>query len=1502
MADSGFFGKEKNELLALLLEQEGLGRNEDLPITPRLTNEPAPLSFTQERLWFLEQLGGLGGVYNIPAAVRITGRLEVPALTAAFETVISRHEILRTTFANREGTSVQVVGEPGPFKISLEDLTGLEPANRETVAADLARQEAVQPFNLATGPLIRVKLLKLAETEHILLVTLHHIIGDAWSRAILIQEVSLVYQAGTAYLPPLPIQYADYAIWQRQWFQGQTYETHINYWREKLRHIPAVLQFPFDHPRPTLPTYRGHRIPVAIDKELTSRLNDLSRRENATLFMILLAGFQLLLYRYSGQENIAVGSPIANRTRVETEGLIGFFVNTLVMLSDMAGNPTFLEFLGRVRETALGAYAHQDMPFEKLVELLHPARDLSYQPLFQVMFVLQNAPVEPITLPEITLEPLALHSGTSKFDLLLDLTETVNGLEGYLEFSTDLLEETTVRRIMAHFKVLLAGAAASPELSIDLLPLLTGEELRQQLFDWNHRPSDYPTAKCIHQLFSEQAARTPQTVALVFEGRQLTYAELEKRSNQLGHFLQGLGVGPEVKVGLCLERSLEMVIGLLGILKAGGAYVPLDPDYPPYRLAIILEDSQAPVLLTQRKLENLLPSNAAKVIYLDDDWSNFAGYPEDAPASAVTPANLAYVVFTSGSTGRPKGVMAHHSGSIAHLSYARRTYHVSPADTVLQNASLVSDASVEDLIGPLLDGCKVVIVTSPDAKDPVALVRRIERHHVTAILGTTPRFMGQLVEAATRTGYGAKTLRLIFVNGEALFHQECQAARKAFGEQVVIVNQYGPTEGAITCSDYPVTAANRGAGAVSLGRPITNTEFYRLDKNLQPLPLNVAGEIYIGGIGVARGYINRPDLTAERFVPHPFSQVPGARLYRTGDLARNNPDGSFEYVGRADHQVKIRGYRVEPGEVEAALTSHPAISTAVVVTREDTPGDKRLVAYLLPKDTAPQAGELRQFLKNHLPSYMLPAVFVFIEAFPLTPNGKIDRQALPPPEQTRPNLPQTFTAARNPLEKRLLPLWTEAIGLPEIGVHDDFFDLGGHSLLAMQLASRMSAELGQEISVKLLFLHPTIASLVAALEEFGSNSTPLNQNLTRMSGPGPGSPFVKFENQPLLSLIEKGALAPVQSAALAYLPAELTELAGVSKTEISRDWFKGQPVLSSLLDTANGRIGVVLLPIFSSELYASREILLGLIREGLTIARRAGAATVSLTGLIPSATGYGTDILEGIKGLANPPRITTGHATTAAAVVLALKKILEVTGRRLPNERVGYLGLGSIGLTALRLALSVLPHPAELLLCDLYSNRARLQAIAQEVGEEFGFKGTLHVVESQGGVPAELYASSLIIGATNVPGILKVEKLQPRTLVVDDSAPHCFEPVRAIERLQARRDLLFTEGGVLKSTRPIEQLRYLPDELRARPGTTFLEGLATFDPSNITACVLSSLLGLEEYNLKPTLGQVQIQDALEHYRRLGELGFEAADLHCNEFSISPALIEAFRENQAGSRL
>ncbi|TSC26813.1 amino acid adenylation domain-containing protein, partial [Corallococcus sp. Z5C101001] len=1057
-----------------------------------------PLSFAQQRLWFLHRLDASSPAYNVPMVLRLKGSLDVMALEQSFTELVRRHESLRTSFHLENGQATQVIHPAVSLPLAVVNLSDISEPERHDEARRLADEEAVRPFQLATGPLLRVKLLKLAEEEHILLLVMHHIVSDGWSMGVLVREMAASYEAfasgGTPSLPELPVQYADYAGWQRGWLQGEVLEKKLAYWKQQLSGAPAALELPTDRPRPAVQTSHGASVQVKVGRELTATLKALALQEGTTPFMVLLAAWQTLLARYSGQDDVSVGTPIAGRQRAETEGLIGFFVNTLVLRTKLDGDPTFRELLGRVRETTLGAYAHQEVPFEKLVEELAPTRDTSRTPLFQVSMTLQNAPEGAFSLTDLTLEGVEVEHRTAKFDLSLGLTETANGMEGGLEYNTDLFDAATAERLARHLGVLLEGVAADPDARLHQLPLLTPEDRRQVVAGWNDANAHFPVDACLHSLFEAQAARTPDAVAVTYAEQRLTYRELDARANQLAHHLRSLGVGPEVLVGLAVERSLELMVGLLAILKAGGAYLPMDPAYPRERLEFMVEDARVPVVLTQQHLLEVVPSGAAKRLCLDADAAAWASAPTTTPDSGVAPHHLAYVIYTSGSTGRPKGAQIEHAQVVRLFDGTKQWFDFGAKDVWTLFHSYAFDFSVWEMWGALLYGGKLVVVPYEVSRTPADFHALLKREGVT-VLNQTPSAFRQLIQHEERTGDSeGLSLRTVVFGGEAL---EFGSLRPWYARHAdtapVLVNMYGITETTVHVTYRALKAADAEGGRGSeVGVPIPDLQVYVLDAHGQPVPPGVTGEMYVGGAGLGRGYLGRPELTAQRFLPDPFSARPGARLYRSGDLARWRPNGTLEYLGRADFQVKVRGFRIELGEIEAGLLSHPSVREAVVLVREDVPGDKRLVAYLVGAPGQGVAGsqELREQLRRTLPEYMVPSAFVPLEALPLTSNGKVDRRALPAPDTTRAEA-AALVVARTPLQLQLVRVWEETLGVSPIGIRDDFFDLGGHSMLAVQLMGRIQQLTGRDLPLASLFQASTVEQLSALLEQEAKAWSPL---------------------------------------------------------------------------------------------------------------------------------------------------------------------------------------------------------------------------------------------------------------------------------------------------------------------------------------------------------------------------------------------------------------------------
>lgn len=1066
--------------VAAFAEQMTAIRKDELASPPPFElvsrEEDLPLSFAQQRLWFLDRFEPGGHAYNMPGAVRISGLLDQAALEKSLEEIVRRHETLRTTFPLRGGEPVQAVAAPAPLNLPVTDLRELPLSEREAQLDEILTREAREPFDLALGPLLRVKLVRQADDEHVLLVTMHHIVSDGWSLDLFLKELVILYQAYTegmeSPLPQLPIQYADFASWQRKWLKDEKLSSLLAYWAKQLKGAPPV-ELPTDHLRPAVRSYNGAKQSVMLPQSLADNLKRLSREEGVTLFMVLAAAFKVLLCRYSGQMDIVIGTVSANRNQAEIEELIGFFVNPLVLRTDLSETRNFRALLGKIRETVIDACTHQDLPFEKLVEELQPERDASRTPLFQVMLAQQKPLMPELESAGVGFRSLEVDTTTAKFDLILYFAEADQELRLTLEYSTDLFEAATAGRMLGHLQTMLEGAVANPDAEISELPLLSADEHYELLVEFNDTAQDSVPALGPHQLFETHAAQTPEAIALVFGEEKLSYAQLNQRANRLARYLRALGVGPEVLVGICLERSIDMVVASLAVLKAGGAYLPLDPGYPQERLAFMLKDARVALLLsTQSVIEHYqLNFENVRLICLDTEWNAIAKESSENLRGGSGLDNLAYVIYTSGSTGQPKGVAIPHAGLLNLCAWHWRAYHVSASDRATQLAAPAFDAAVWEVWPYLTAGASLHIPDEETLLYPAKLLEWLAAEAITICFMPTP-----LAEAVLEEPLPNQLgLRALLVGGDKLHRRPRQAL------PFILANNYGPTENSVVATWTPVTEETGGNVAPPIGQPIANTQVYILDRNLQPVPIGVAGELHIGGVGLARGYLNRPALTATHFVPHPFATTSGARLYRTGDLGRYRADGNIEYLGRIDHQVKIRGFRIELGEIEAVLGEHPIVRDVVVLVREDTPSnDKRIVAYVvLNGECVTPADELRRVIKEKLPNFMIPSAFVVLEAMPLTPNGKIDRKALPIPDYARPAIEEAFTAPRTPIEEMIAAIWSQTLKLEKIGVHDNFFILGGHSLLATQVVHRVRDTFNVALPLRLFFETPTVADLAA---------------------------------------------------------------------------------------------------------------------------------------------------------------------------------------------------------------------------------------------------------------------------------------------------------------------------------------------------------------------------------------------------------------------------------------
>ncbi len=1035
---------------------------------PTLKQKIAPLSFAQQRLWFLDQFYPKSCAYNVPRVFRLTGKLDETALQTALDQLVQRHETFRSTFKTVQEEPVQVIGEPRSVSLGIVNLTRAAEVQCESESRKLIMAEVERPFDLSSDLMIRATLLRLQAEEHILVLMTHHIVSDGWSKGVMFSELAALYNAAVAHkaadLPPLPIQYADFAAWQKTFVKSAQMHDQLSYWKRQLDGIPGLLELPTDFPRPAVQGFSGTTELRNFPAALVQQLKTLSQREGVTLFMTLLASFQVLLSRYSNQEDVVVGTPIAGRTRPEIEPLIGDFVNMLAMGGDLSGDPSFSELLRRVKAAALDAYDRQDLPFEKLVEELEHGRDMSRAPIFQAIFILETAPPAPPQMSGLRVETLDFDTPTAKNDLILILADDPGGLKVKLEYRTDLFTNATINRFLQQYQTLLEAIAADATQPISRLRLLPEGERQQVVFDWNQTASTEPADRCIHQLFEQQCDRTPDAIAVQFQQRSLTYRDLNARANQLARHLQKLGVNADSRVGIHVHRSAEMVVGLLGIMKAGGAYVPLDPAYPRDRVEFMLQDGGASVLITESSLIDSLTAPDTRVVCLDGEWSAISRESSANLNADVRPENLSYVIFTSGSTGRPKGVQLEHRNVVNFIHSVRRLFELNETDTYLGVASMSFDASVLDFYLPLSVGARLVIIDADTTRDPHALAKQMSDAHVTA-MHATPSTWRSLIDA----GWAGDKSMKIFSGGEAL---PWDVAKELIPRCASQWNLYGPTETAVYSAIHKIAASD---GTVLVGRPVNDTQIYILDKHQQPTPIGVPGEICIGGGGVARGYLNRPDLTAEKFVADPFRA--GSRMYRTGDLGRYRPDSVVQCLGRVDHQVKLRGFRIELGEIEAVLMQYPGIRQAVTDVRESASGDKRLVAYLVSEETAPAVSEIRAFLKTRLPEYMVPSAFLLLDRLPVSPNGKLNRRALPTPDDAHTGMEREFVAPTTPVEEAVAQIFAEVLEIRQVGRNDDFFELGGHSLLATRVVSRLRDRFQIEMTPRFLFESPVVCEL-----------------------------------------------------------------------------------------------------------------------------------------------------------------------------------------------------------------------------------------------------------------------------------------------------------------------------------------------------------------------------------------------------------------------------------------
>ncbi len=1454
-----------------------------------------PLTSAQERLWFYHQLDPLSAAYNVAAAFRLSGRFDQAAFGRAFADVVRRHEVLRTSIAVTMGKPSQVVWPVDAVPMACEALEDLPREHRLTAAMLLAASDAAAPFDLCAGPPVRTRLVRIGPDDHIWLLTLHHIICDGWSVDIIWRELATLYMAFSAGrgspLPPPSLQYGEYANQEQEMIRVNGFESNLGYWRHKLSGV-ASLALPTDYAYPPFASSRGARVKHALPDSLVADVRRLARARRATPFMVFLAAFQLLLARYCRQPDIALGLPVAGRTRPEIEQLAGFFANTVVLRTAVNLQGSFRDLLAATRSTVLEALEHQDMPFQQLVTALRPPREPARPPLFQAMIAVEDPPHVP-AIPGLQVERLRVEREITQFELTLGLHTLGATTEISLEYCTDLFKQSTITRMARHYQDLVEEAIHDPDAPLANIALGTSAT-RMSLLAAGRGPRPRPApAQCLHELVWSRARQAPGALAVVGADTMLSYGELAAAAGRLARHLRGLGVAEGTRVGLYADRSPEMIVGMLAILTAGGACVPVSAGDPSARVRSVLTSSGIKTLVAASRPEDLPEPGTIRVVRISDDYA----VPAEVPArwSAPSAGTSAFVLHTSGSTGTPKAVELPHSGLVNLFAHMTASRQLKAGDRVLSFSAVGTDMCLEEIFLALCSGAAVVLRDDIVETAPRFLARC--RELGVTVLGLPTAYWHELVAGLPRDGSGLGDLvRVVAIGGDRAIPEDLRQWFSPAGPRVPLVNAYGPTETSINATELMLTDGADGE-SVPIGLPLPGVHVYVLDHGLQLMPSGVTGELYVGGAGVARGYLGQPGLTADRFLPDPYAAAPGGRMYRTGDLVRWRADGTLEFVGRADDQLKIRGFRVEPGEIAVRLCGHDDIADAAVVATEVSPGIRQLVAYVVPAPgRTPPACELRRFLSDQIPAYMVPDTIVAVTALPRAGNGKVDKNALPAP----PPAVSGSRRASSPIEKLLSGLWADILAVPEVGVDDDFFDLGGDSLRAVQLAARISEALGTDVSVKLIVAHPTVAGQADALP--GPPDEPTAPPAARnVPSPRPHEgDFIRFESRPLLSLIDTGELPGADAATISCIPDSVLSSRGIDLARYLDDWCQGVPIISGVKNTKLGRIAHLIVPFPESKVYADPDGLVRAVIPTLRIARRAGATAASLINLLPSATGYGAAIQNAVAGRDDVPLITTGHATTTAAVVLNVERILREAARSITEETLAFIGLGSIGLSALRLMLRRLPHPRRIVLCDLFSRNARLAEVGHEIRTVFG--GEVELAEAgEGTVPDAIYQTTLIVAATNVPDVMDVSRLRPGTIIVDDSAPHCFDPERALDRMRGAADVLCIEGGELHSPEPMTDLRYVPSWAAREAGYDRMRSWFGHNQHTIGGCVLSSLLTARFAEIPATVGPADVGIAERNHDLLGRLGFTASRPELEDNVLTADTLSGFRAAHASSR-
>jgi amino acid adenylation domain-containing protein len=1461
--------------------------------------EVFPLSEGQKALWFLHRLAPESSAYNLVFSGKFRPLLDIDAMKEAFALLFERHPLIDVTFATKDGEPMQVVQKGRTIDFREHDCTGLD----DKALKKMISEHADRPFNLERGPVIRLELFRTADEAHVALLSMHHIVSDAWSVAVIIQDLIEYYFSAKAGRTPqvesIDATYADFVRWESAHLESAAGERMFEFWKEHLAGAPSAIDLPTDRPRPAVQTFNGATYGFQLDEELTESVEALGKASSVTLFTTLLSAYDILMHRYCQQDDIVIGVPLAGRTQSELRSTVGYYINPVPVRSTIEDDPTVAEFLSANSARVNGALENQQYPLSRMVDRLDVVRDPGRSPLFQVSFSMEKVPGideqgiavfligqggHTFHVGDLSMETVDLTTRQAQFEITLVLEEAGGSLFGCWQYNRDLFDEETIAELCGLYEQVLREITASPDSRISEIKLLDESDEKAVLVDANDTAADYEKDALLHELIEAVASDRDEDTAVIFEDTHVTYGELNRRANGVARDLIAAGVKPGDNVGVLVDRSPRMIAALLGTMKAGATYVPLDPEFPTQRLAMMLDDAAPKALLYSARLGDSLPSGDWKAISID----SVEATSKTPPATGLGSESLAYIIYTSGSTGTPKGVEISHRAAVNFLRSMEETPGLGKDDRLLAVTTLSFDISLLEMFLPLLAGAKVVLAGKDDVKDGRRLANLINEEDIT-VMQATPATWQMLLDSGWEGNSGLR----IFCGGEALNRTLANTLVNSADE---LWNLYGPTETTVWST---VEKIEEGEEAISIGRPIHNTEIYILDANRKPVPSGFTGELWIGGDGLARGYRNQPELTEAAFVEVELPLAGRKRIYRTGDLARWNREGKLECLGRVDFQVKVRGVRMELGDIEAQMEAIDGIKQAVVTKREDLPTGEGLVGYYIADGMPLEATGIRSQLAEHLPASYIPAYFVSLEEFPLTPNQKIDRKHLPMP-RVGGAAEGERVAPRTPTEEKLWDVFSRNFDSEDIGVTDNFFEMGGDSLLALRIVVDVSETFKRDVGVDTFLTHSTIEQLGFYLDNEKSGV-----KAPQSSGDESELDFAGMSLDDLAHIeVEEASdtLPELDAVALTYIPEVLANMSGMTRDEISERLFGGKPLLSNIYNLEQGRIGVIMLPCFESDFYKNPESVKAPTLAALKMAGKAGAKTVSLTGVIPSTTDHGRTIASWIDGEEGIPAITTGDATRSATIVKSVEGILAEAKRDITGETVTVVGLGSIGFGTLRLMLDVLDHPKHLILCDPYQTDDQMSRIRDQV-RDAGFKGQVDIVKNGGALPPEVYDGSLVIASSNLPGVLNIDSLKEGTLVVDYSFPPVFRLDTAIKRFTTDHDILFTTGGELKMPEVVGETIYLPDELEEMDDAvqmSFMKFLGSRDKQEITGCVLVSLLtGLGE-NVEPTLGPLENEDALAHYEYLEELGVTPAKLQMTGFFLPEKGVEEFRQKRLGS--